>query len=176
MKKCLVIVDMLNDFVSEGGALKVEGAVDLVDNINALKEKFDKVIFVNDNHAEDDPEFDVFPKHCVAGTWGTQIYPDIVIDKDDVAFPKVDLSCFTNPEVHKYLLKEKIEEIVVVGVATEFCVRGAVLDALDLGLKATVVVDAIEGCDLDKGNQFKALVEMGNAGATAVHTKDIVGE
>jgi len=175
MKKCLVIVDMLNDFVAESGALKVEGAEALIPNINILKEKFDNVIFVNDNHAKDDPEFEAFPPHCVENTEGADIYNGIVVDKSDVVFTKVKLSCFTNPEVHKYLLKERVDEIVVVGVATEFCVRGAVLDALNLGLKVTIVVDAIAGCDLTQGDQFKVLIEMGKAGAYAVHTCDIVG-
>ena len=174
MKRCLIIVDMLNDFVSDGGALRVEGAEKLIPIINEIKGKFDKVVFACDSHLENDKEFDLFPKHCVSDTWGAKIVDGIKPNDEDFLATKVDLSCFTNPDVHKYLLKEKIDEVVVVGVATEYCVRGAVIDALKLGFKVKVVVDAIAGVDINTGDQFKALIEMGNNGAVAVNACDIM--
>ena len=173
MKQALLIVDMINDFVADDGVLRVADAKEFVPVIQKLKKKFDHVIFVNDAHEENDPEFERWSKHAVKGTKGSRIYKGLCNTKD-IVFEKTKLSCFTNPNVHKYLLREKIDELVVAGVATEYCVRGAVLDALRFGLKVTIVVDAVAGVDLQKGDQFKALLEMGNEGAKPIYSKDII--
>ncbi len=178
MTKALVIVDMLNDFVDEKGALPVKGARDLVGNIVSLKKAAENynlaVVYANDAHTEDDPEFKVWPKHCVKDTFGAKVIDELVADGK--AFEKQDLSMFTNKEADKVLRQYGISELYITGVATEYCVRAAALDARKLGYKVNVVVDAIAGVDLQKGDQYKALLEMGNAGVRPVTTKQALEE
>jgi len=134
------------------------------------------VVYANDAHAEDDPEFKAWPKHCVAGTEGAEVVKELVPRMGDLVIPKQDLSVFTNREADRLLREAEIHELYVTGVATEYCVRGAALDALTKGYKVNVVVDAIAGVDLKKGDQARALLEMGNTGAKPVYTKQVLEE
>ena len=180
MKKALLVVDMLNDFVQEDGKLPVPGAKEIVENIGRIRGtagQYDvAVVYANDAHAEDDPEFKAWPKHCVAGTEGAEVVKELVPRMGDLVIPKQDLSVFTNREADRLLREAEIHELYVTGVATEYCVRGAALDALTKGYKVNVVVDAIAGVDLKKGDQARALLEMGNTGAKPVYTKQVLEE
>ena len=175
MTRCLLVVDMLNDFVDESGALKIAGAIDLVPNINSLKKKINIVIFLNDAHKEDDPEFEFWPKHAIKGQWGAEIFEGL-FNEGDIIFEKQQMSCFNNKEVNSYLLQNKVDELVVTGVATEYCIKETVLHAIDLGYKVIIIVDAIAGIDLKAGDQFNALIRMGNAGAISKYACDILNE
>jgi len=185
--KALVIVDMLNDFVQENGALPVQGAQALVENIKQLREKAELVVYANDAHAQDDPEFKAWPKHCVKGEYGAKVVDELTPKNGDLVLEKQDLSMFKNKEADKLLREKGVDELYVTGVATEYCVRGATLDALAKGYKVNIVVDAIAGVDeikLPDGNAVpetkgavnRALLEMGNAGAQPVYTAKALEE
>jgi len=183
MTKALVIVDMLNDFVQENGALPVKGAKDLVENIAMLAEKARAqgitVVYANDAHAPDDKEFKLWPKHCVKDTYGAQVVEKLKPQLDDLVITKQDLSLFTNPDAEWNLTKrlgKLVQQLYITGVATEYCVGAAALDARKLGYTVNVVVDAIAGVDLQKGDQYKALIEMGNAGVRPIDTKTALEE
>lgn len=185
--KALVIVDMLNDFVNPNGKLPVPNAENIVDNIARLRAAYPKVIYANDAHAEDDPEFQVWPEHAVKGTDGANIIPQLAPVNGEVVLEKQDLYMFTNPNADAILRQQGIDELYITGVATEYCVRGVALTdkdkfgntvqgAIQRGYKVNVVVDAIAGVDLKPGDQYRALVEMGNAGVRAVTTQQALEE
>ena len=190
-KKAIVIVDMLNDFVNEDGALAVPGAKEIVENIGKIKgtagEYGVMVVYANDAHDPDDIEFKLWPKHAVKDTYSAMVINELAPGKKDNVFEKQDIPMFTNPDLNTLLQKNEIDELYITGVATEYCVRGAVLNgedkfgdavkgAIDIGYKVNVVVDAIAGVDVQKGDQYKALIEMGNAGAKPKYTAQVLEE
>ncbi|MFQ5887866.1 MAG: cysteine hydrolase family protein, partial [Candidatus Hydrothermarchaeales archaeon] len=85
--KALLVIDMLNDFVREDGALPVPDAMKLVPGINAQIDRFHEngwsVIFICDSHDEDDLEFKIWPKHSVLGTKGAEVVPELHKSKED---------------------------------------------------------------------------------------------
>lgn len=191
MTKALLIVDMLNDFVEEKGKLPVPGAIGLIHNVQCIKHKAEEnnilVVYANDAHAEDDPEFKVWPKHCVKGTYGAEVVEQLKPTADNLTIEKQDLSVFTNSETNDLFRSKGIDELYVVGVATEYCVRGAVLDAIKNGYKTSLITDAIAGVDEiklpdgtsvpgTKGAVERALNEMIDAGAVRVCTEEALRE
>jgi nicotinamidase/pyrazinamidase len=180
MAKAVVIVDMLNDFVNKDGALYMQGAQGLVECIGKIKGKAYEqgvlVVYANDSHAPDDVEFKVWPRHCVKGEYGAEIVKELAPTGIDVIFEKQTLFAFDNPETDRILRARDIDELFIAGVATEYCIRGAALGAARLGYKTNVVVDAIAGVDIQKGDQYRALLEMGNGGVRPVYSSKVLEE
>lgn len=191
MAKALFIVDMLHDFVDEDGKLPVKDAKTLIGNIAELKGYAEKngipVIYANDAHAKDDPEFQYWPPHAIKGTYGADIIGELKYNKENIIIEKQKLSAFTNPGLDGILGAYNVDEIYVTGVATEYCVRGVTMDALDLGYKVNLVADAIAGVDeirlpdntqvpKTKGAVAYALMEMGAKGARPIYTNDALEE
>lgn len=189
MAKAVLVVDMLNDFVEQDGGLPVPGAKDLVETIGKVKGAAGQygvlVVYANDAHAQDDPEFNAWPKHAVKGTYGAQVVEALAPNVGDLVIEKQDLSVFTNKRADRMLKERGIDELYVVGVATEYCVRAATLDALNLGYKVNVVVDGIAGVDEiklpdgtsvpgTKGAVANALLEMGAAGAKPMYAAKVL--
>ena len=130
-QKALIVVDMLNDFVDEKGVLYCgQSARDIIPFIQTRLETYrknnDLIIYLQDSHDEDDKEFEKFPKHSVAGTWGNQIIPDLAPKEDDVIIPKRRYSGFYDTTLSQVLNNHDIEEVEVVGVCTNICVMDTV--------------------------------------------------
>jgi nicotinamidase-related amidase len=189
--KALMIVDMLYDFVDQRGALPVKGAGELVENIRKLRvaarQKGIPVIYANDAHDPDDKEFETWPRHCVRGEKGSEVVPDIAPGTGDIVIEKKDLSVFTSQKTVTILNELGTKELYISGVATDYCVRAAtvptkdkygspVKGAIENGYKVIIIVDAIEGVDMHKGDQFRALMEMGKFGAEPAYTSEILRE
>ncbi|MFH1511377.1 MAG: isochorismatase family cysteine hydrolase [Candidatus Woesearchaeota archaeon] len=180
MAKAVVIVDMLNDFVQENGALPVPGAKSLVENIGKIRGKANAynvlVVYANDAHSPNDPEFKTWPRHAVKGESGAKVIDELLPAACDLVIEKQEMSMFTNKDADKLLRSKGIDELYVVGVATEYCVRAAALGAASLGYKVNVVVDAISGVDIKKGDSTYALLEMGKAGVLPKYTSQVLEE
>lgn len=175
MKKALLIVDMVNDFVDTGGALPVKGAQELISPIAALSALYraneDLVIYTNDAHTFNDPEFKDWPTHSVKGTSGSKVTIRLDPHDGDIIIEKQKLSAFSNPKLNSILKKNKVNEITIVGVATDYCVLCTALSAASNDYKVNVVVDAIAGVDIKKGDQYRALLLMGNSGVKPIYTE-----
>jgi len=132
MKKVLIVVDMLNDFVDEKGALQFPQARDIVDYVDAVvkefKENRDHVIFLMDSHAEDDLEFNLFPKHAVKGTWGSKLIDKLAdtIKPFGQFIRKTRYSGFYATNLEDTLFDIEPDEVHVVGVCTSICVMDTV--------------------------------------------------
>lgn len=180
MAKAVVIVDMLKDFVQENGALPVKEAEDIVDKIRMIRHQARKegilVVYANDAHAEDDPEFAVWPKHAVKETYGSEVIDELMPEALDIVIEKQELSMFAKTTAHETLRQHGIDELYFTGVCTEYCVKLGAIEAAVLDYKTYVVIDAIAGVDITKGDQFKALVEMGNYGVRPKYTKEVLEE
>lgn len=173
MGKALLIVDMVNDFVNPDGGLPVQGAPTLVDNIKKLKSVAPLTIYANDAHEKDDKEFANWPPHSIKGTYGAQVVEGLTPNENDLIIEKQELGVFTNSRADALIRAKGIDEILITGVATEYCVRAAALGAKERGYKVNIVVDAIAGVDEiilpdgkivpgTKGAVSNALIEMGN--------------
>ena len=185
-------VDVQRDFVLPGGKLYVPGAEKLLPSIRRLTDaaRQGKVFLVShgDFHASDDPEFKIFPPHCVKGTPGSDLVPEAMTDnlvrvpnEPDAKLPenllqyqqilleKQTLSIFETLHADEVVQKLGDQaEFVVFGVVTEYCVSCAVKGLLDRGRRVAVVTDAIETLKREDGE--KSLAEFKAMGARLVTT------
>jgi nicotinamidase/pyrazinamidase len=191
----LLIVDFQNDF-TPGGALPVTEGDLIAEPINALAERFDLVIATRDWHPEHHGSFKgvevdpkgwkgtdppgIWPVHCVQDTDGAQLHPaldrarvDVIIDKGQNPNSQ-GYSGFQDTELASLLRERGVERLYVTGLATDYCVKNTVLDALSEGFEVTVVDDAIRGVDVNAGDSRSALESMKQAGATVASSKDVL--
>lgn len=171
---------MQNDFV-EGGALAVKGGNQIVDIINKLQESFELVIATQDWHPKNHISFSSWPSHCIQGTYGAELVKALnkvkikkIIQKG--TDPQIDSysGFFDNErknetELRSYLKENNVQELFIVGLATDYCVKYTALDAVNLGFKTNVIIDATRSI----GNIEKAILEMKSAGINIINSKSL---
>lgn len=153
-KKALIVVDMLNDFIDEKGALYCgQTARDIVpfvrQRLEAHRRAGSLVVFLHDAHAEDDLEFEKFPKHCVAGTWGSRIIDELTPREGEPVLPKTRYSGFYGTDLDKVLAAFGPEEVEVVGVCTSICVMDTVGDLANRDYRAAVPAAGVADFDAE---------------------------
>lgn len=192
-----VDIDTQIDFIHDLGNLAVPGAENLRDNLKALTDfalvNEIKIIASMDAHPPDDSEFEIFPSHCVVGTEGQQKIEETIVennsvitneaeavdlvdsisDFDQILLEKQAFDVFTNQHAEAVIDLLPAEEYVVYGVATDYCVRAAVLGLLERGCRVTVVEDAIAPVEEQTGEESLKL--MRGEGAVFKSTVDIIG-
>ncbi|MDX1906365.1 MAG: bifunctional nicotinamidase/pyrazinamidase [Bacteroidia bacterium] len=124
----------------------------------------------------------LWPVHCVQGTPGAAFLPSLDMQRVARIFPKG-----TDPAIDSYsgffdngrrkatglgdyLLAEGVTHVLVVGLATDYCVKYTALDAASLGFHTTVVADACRAVNLQPGDDMRALAEMQAAGVRVVRS------
>ncbi len=141
--KALLIVDLQNDFLP-GGALPVPGGDEIIEVINHLQPHFDYVIASKDWHPKEHSSFDVWPEHCVQKSRGSDFPSTLNKERIDSIFFKgvernlAGYSAFEETGLDLYLKQKEIDELTVVGLATDYCVLQTVLDACRLGYRVEV--------------------------------------
>ncbi len=183
----LVIVDVQNDFLP-GGALAVSEGDQVVPVINDLMRVFRRAgrpIFATRdwhpaNHCSFKSQGGPWPVHCVQGTSGAEFASGLDLD-DDVVIVSKDFeqdvnaySGFERTDLAARLRDEAVERVVVVGLATDYCVLSTALSAVQEGFDAVVVEDAVRAVDVVPGDGEAALAKMRQAGVT-VHAVQKVG-
>jgi len=186
-------VDTQVDFMRPTGRLYVPAAEQIVSNLQRLmtwaRHHDLPVISTADAHTPDDPEFKIWPPHCVLSTPGQQRIPETLFP-DPVVIPcrpgafqppaswvgqfiieKTTYSAEDNPNYDAILEALGARRAVVFGVATEYCVLDAVLGLARRGFKVDVVVDAIKPITEDGGKE--ALGKMASAGVRMVSTEEV---
>lgn len=180
MKKALLIVDVQNDFCP-GGALAVNDGDKIVPIINQIENKFDIVISSQDWHPATTVHFEKWPPHCIAGTFGADFHPNLNTDKIDLKLLKGTgnkddgYSAFeaTNVSLIDYLHENQVSDLYVCGLATDYCVKATVLDAIKNGFHTYVITDAVAAVNIEKGDDKKALNEMYLNGCTLIESEEI---
>ena len=186
-------VDTQADFMLPGGRLYVPGAERLLPNIRKLTDvaRQGRVFLVSHGcyHAKDDPEFKVFPPHCVKGSAGAEFVPEALTEKvltvpnEPAATLPQDLSQYQQILLEKQTLDifesrhagelvERLDrdaEFVVFGVVTEYCVRLAAKGLLERGRRVSVVQDAIETLKPEDGQ--RTVAELQALGAKFITTE-----
>jgi nicotinamidase/pyrazinamidase len=178
MAKALIIVDFQNDF-TPGGALAVHEGDAIAPRINELAASgdFDFIVATRDWHPPDHASFATqggpWPVHCVAGTPGAQLHPaldtsriDAIVDAGRTREAE-GYSGFEDTNLGELLRERGIDEVVLVGIATDYCVKHTALDALRAVLRVHIDEQAVRGVDVEPGDSERALDELRAAGATA---------
>jgi len=181
-KQALLVVDVQNDFCP-GGTLAVERGDEVVAPLNRLIDEFLQrgapVYKSRDWHPATTKHFakygGTWPVHCVQNTRGAEFHPALRDDPRIVVVSKGlgDTDCysaFDETELAAQLHQQGIEEVLVGGLATDYCVKNTVLDALKHGFKVKALKDAMRAVDLQLGDGERALEEMRAAGAEIVST------
>jgi len=187
-------IDTQKDFMLKTGSLYVPGAERIVAKLRRLFDFAAKneisVISTMDTHTADDPEFTEFPPHCVKGTDGwcklddtlfphPLIFPDKPIDRNlsdcvrknrQIIVEKNTFDVFSNPVMER-LTRVLPPRAIVFGVATEYCVKHAVLGLLRLGVQTVIAEDAVRA--IAPKTEKAALDEMRAAGANFIPTANI---
>ncbi len=143
--RALLVIDMLRDFVEEGGSLPVPAAKKLIEPINKVIKGFRKngepVIFVCDSHDEDDREFKAWPRHAVTGSTGAEVVDGIDKRAGDTVVSKKRYSAFYDTELEKVLKQKKIDTLALTGVLTDICVMHTAVDAAMRNYNVIVLKD-----------------------------------
>ncbi len=179
MKTAFIGIDLQNDFIKKDGALPVPNAENIVNNVNnliakAINTKHD-LLLTCDLHDNDDEEFNIFPPHCIAESEGAFFITDLkgIALHYATSFSKSTHDIFDekngNSNFKEYLYNNKITTCIVFGVATDICVKAAVLGILKRGMQVILVEDACAG--LDKTDE--AIGEMVEEGAVLTSTEAI---
>jgi nicotinamidase/pyrazinamidase len=180
-KKALIIVDVQNDFCP-GGSLAVARGNEVVAPLNRLAGEFldrnEPVFKTRDWHPEKTKHFAAYggtwPVHCVQGTRGAEFHPMLLDDPRETIISKgIDeradgYSGFDGTNLARLLREEGVEEVWVGGLATDYCVKHTVLDALRLGFRVKALADAMRPVNLDPEDGAQAIQEMRAAGAEIV--------
>jgi nicotinamidase/pyrazinamidase len=153
MRPVFIDVDTQIDFLYPAGSLYVSGAERLIPTLAALNRRAPVLISTMCEHAENDPEFSIFPPHCVAGTVGQQ-KPAALLVPNQILFAKRELNAFANPRLESVLQGIDADSYVVYGVVTEICVQFVAEKLLTTGKPVTIVSDAIQHLDSDKASAF----------------------
>ncbi|HEX9410982.1 MAG TPA: isochorismatase family protein [Actinomycetota bacterium] len=181
----LIVVDVQNDFADPSGSLYVSGGEEVVPVVNReIEQALDAgalVVYTQDWHPESTPHFQkdggVWPVHCVRGTWGADFHPDLKVVGEIVrkgtrgedgysGFTMRDPSSgeAEGTALESILRARGIERVVVLGLATDYCVKETALDGAAKGFDTVVLLQAIRAVDLRPGDGDRALDEVRRAG------------
>ena len=176
-KQALIVVDVQNDFCP-GGALAVPEGDQVIAPLNELIDQFLErgapVYKSRDWHPARTKHFKAhggtWPVHCVQNTEGAEFHPKL---RDD---PRISViskglgdkdcySAFDETDLASQLHNQNVEEVVVGGLATDYCVKNTVLDALKNGFKVKALKNAMRAVEVEPGDGDRAIEEMRAAGA-----------
>ncbi len=183
----LIVVDVQNDFADPKGSLSVKGGAGIVPFVNGEIERGLEagalVVYSQDWHPGSTPHFEkdggIWPVHCVGGTWGAEFHPSLTVAQDAEVLRKGTAgedgySVFTvrDPEtgreaataLERILRERGIDRIIVVGLATDYCVKDTALDARRLGFAVTVPAQGVRAVGLQPGDGDRALDAIREAG------------
>jgi ureidoacrylate peracid hydrolase len=149
-RTAVLVVDMLNDFCVEGGAMMLPGAERLYGPQNAViaaaRAAGAAVAFINDCHRPEmrrDREFLKRDPHCIEGSWGAEVVDALDKQDSDIRVVKRRYSGFFNTDLDLTLKDMEIDTVVVMGVVTNICVRSTVHDAFFHGYRVVVPQDCV---------------------------------
>lgn len=183
----LVVVDMQNDFTDPTGSLSVGGGEVVLGTVNAAIIRAvasgSPVYYTQDWHPESTPHFakdgGIWPVHCVGGTWGAELHPRLIVagpivrkgtngeDGYSGFTMRHPTSGDTIPTELESLLTG-IEQVVVVGLALDYCVKDTALDAARLGFATLVPRATTAAVNLDPGDGERAATTLAAAGVSVV--------
>lgn len=187
----LLIVDVQNDFCP-GGSLPVPRGNEVVPVLNEYARRFHEaglpVIASRDWHPPQTKHFQSgggqWPPHCVQGTPGAEFHPNLRLPEGTIVVSKgmdpsqdsytaFDAVTDDGRPLLQLLRNLGVRRLFVGGLATDYCVRASVLDALRHGFEVILLTDAVRGVDVTPGDSERALQEMRAAGAREMTVAEV---
>jgi len=178
----LIIADVQNDFCT-GGALAVPRADEVVPVINRLLAYDWLSVATKDWHPAEHCSFEAhggpWPRHCVQGTEGAELHPDLDATRVQLIITKGShpdrdaYSGFDGTELAKILREKGVRRVIICGIATDYCVRATAQDALREGFEVVVLEDVIRGVDVNPGDCQRAIEELHQAGARMIVASEL---
>lgn len=188
MTDALLIVDFQRDFTRPDGSLFVQGAPKLLPNVNRYVEVFHRarlpILATRDWHPRATEHFDTWPAHCVQGTPGAELDPDLILppvwsllfskgtDPGDHGYSGAAARLHNGIDLMTWLANNGAHRVFLCGVATDYCVRATALD-LAKEFAVTLLLDAVAGVGLAPGDIGMALYDIYQAGAEVCTLDDI---
>ena len=184
----LILVDIQNDFCP-GGALAVAEGDQIVPIVNRLIPRFPLVVSTQDwhpaNHISFKEQGGPWPPHCVQGTSGAALHPDLKTENiahyfhkasspDRDAYSEFDGWDERGRSLNEVLKDLGVRTLYVVGLATDYCVRATVLDGLGYGYEVTAITDAMRAVNVEPEDGARALREMASKGARLLTSNDLL--
>lgn len=170
MKRALLAVDVQNDFCDDG-ALPVNGGYAVARTISKMLGNYDFLAATRDWHIDPGAHFEDWPVHCKAGTPGAELAAPLTVQDFDIVVNKgqreAAYSAFDVQNLETVFKSRGIANLDVVGLATDYCVKASVLDAIKHGFSVSVLLYACAG--VDKITSEAAVHEMAAAGAEIIH-------
>lgn len=185
-KTALIVVDVQNDFADSRGSLYVAQGEDVVPvanrEIDRARAAGSLIAYTQDWHPGSTPHFEkdggTWPVHCVMNTWGAEFHPKLDVEGEVIqkgsegedgysGFSVRDPATGSEERTRlEGLLRDRgIERVVVLGLATDYCVKETAIDAAKAGFETRVLSDGIRAVNLEEGDDQRALQEMVEAGA-----------
>lgn len=184
----LILVDIQNDFCP-GGALAVAGGDEIVATVNRLMPRFPLVVSTQDWHPANHISFKErggpWPPHCVQGTTGAELHPALdtgtivnyfrkASSPDKDAYSEFEGTDENGRTLDEFLKSRNVKRVYVVGLATDYCVKATVLDALKLSYEVYAVTDAMRAVNVNPNDGANALGEMERNGAQLITSDEIL--
>ncbi|PLV59200.1 cysteine hydrolase family protein [Thermotoga sp. KOL6] len=153
--KALLVIDIQRDFVDKEGSLYFDGAEKVIEPVLKLVEEFKEhklpIITTQDWHSLDDPEFNIWPKHCIENTNGARLTERLekALEGYDLHFPvkKNRYSAFYNTNLEEIIKKNNIDEVFVCGVVTHICVLFTVEELRNREIPVKIVTEGVASYD-----------------------------
>lgn len=153
MKAAIIVIDMLNDFVKEGGVLKCDRAKRIIPSIRRLigvsRRKKIPIIYGNDAHTLLDKEIELWGPHAIAGTWGSKVISELKPRKEDLVVEKRRYSAYYDTPLDHLLKELEVNTIILTGIHTHVCVQHTAADAYFRDYKIIVPIDCVEAATED---------------------------
>lgn len=158
-KKALVVIDLQIAMIENPWNMKLDNWEGLITNVQKLiinaRKNNDKVIFIK--HSDKDPED---PFYEGKPTW--ELIPELGRKDDEPIFYKSQRDAFTNPELANYLRENSINEVILCGAQSEYCVLSTTLGAIENGLITKLVKDAHGTIDNDTEKAKEIILRINN--------------
>ena len=167
MKQALIVIDFVNDFVDDKGSLTCGKPAQIIDEriaglVTDFAQRGDFIVIANDAHLNGDkfhPETKSFPPHCIAGTWGENLYGETykaaesVSGEQKIIISKSRYSAFSGTNLDLKLRERMVNTIYLVGVCSDICVLHTAIDAYNLGYAINIYESGTASFN-DAGHQF----------------------
>ena len=188
-RTALIVVDVQNDFADASGSLYVPGGEQVVEAVNLeiadARAAGALVVYTQDWHPPSTPHFQkdggTWPDHCVQDTWGAAFHPALDVGGEHIrkgvdgsdaysGFSTRDVVSGEQREtaLGRLLRDRGIEDVVIVGLATDYCVKDTAVDAIRLGWATVVLSRAIGAVNLEASDGDRAIAAMRQAGVQVV--------
>jgi len=173
----LVVVDAQNDFMKPSGKLYAKDSEKIIPAIKKLLSKARDagatIVFTQDWHVKDDPEFKIWGEHTVAGTWGAEIVEELKPGEADIIIRKPSYDAFYSTPLDHILRSKGIKKLILTGLLGNICVLCTAIGAAVRGYELVIPVDAV--FSLSEFDQVSSLRFMNSVLKAVLTSSDLLG-